>query len=173
MLAYLIFVIHFVISLLTSTNNLSKHSGVILNLYCLLFYTAFRKENIHLIPNWFRSSCSQISVFKTSQNSRENTLLESLFNNVAGLKTWNFIKKRLWHSYFPVSFLQFSQKTLFTEHLWMIAPADSFVPTKVLSVDHFLLVFSFIFFSFITGNCSYGSLLRKCLKMKLFFYFIK
>ena len=28
----------------------------------------------------------------------------------------------------------------------MTAPADSSIPTKVLSIDHTLLVFSFIFF---------------------------
>ena len=52
----------------------------------------------------------------------------------------------------------------------MTAPADSCVLTKVLSVDHTLFVFSFIF-SFIIGNCNYGSLLRKCLKIKTFLLF--
>ena len=40
----------------------------------------------------------------------KTSLLESLFNNVAGLMAWNFIKKRLWHRYFPVNFLQFLKK---------------------------------------------------------------
>ena len=43
-------------------------------------------------------------------------------------------------------FLWIFQKTLFTEHLRMTAPADSFIPTKVLSMDHTLLVFPFISF---------------------------
>ena len=30
-------------------------------------------------------------------------MLESLFNKVAGLQTWKFVKKRLQHSFFPVS----------------------------------------------------------------------
>ena len=51
-LASLIFVIYFVMSLFASTNKLSKHSWAILNLMLFLFFlTAFRKENIHLIPN--------------------------------------------------------------------------------------------------------------------------
>ena len=50
-LASHIFVIYFVISLVTKSNNLSKHSGVILNFTLfLLFQTGFRKENIHLMP---------------------------------------------------------------------------------------------------------------------------
>ena len=34
-------------------------------------------------------------------------VLESLFNKVAGLKAWNFIKNRLQHSCFPVKFAKF------------------------------------------------------------------
>ena len=42
----------------------------------------------------------------------------------------------------------------------MTAPADSFIPTNVLSIHHTLLLldFSFIFFVFIIDNCNYGSL---------------
>ena len=55
----------------------------------------------------------------------------------------------------------------------MTAPADSSLTTKVLSIDHtlFFLFFLFLFFSFIIDNCNYGSLLRKCLKMKTFLFF--
>ena len=48
----------------------------------------------------------------------------------------------------------------------MTAPADFSVTTKVLSIDHTSFISSF--FSFISDNCKYGSLLRKCLKMKTF-----
>ena len=41
--------------------------------------------------------------------------------------------------------VQFFKKPLFTENLWMTAPADSFYPTKVLSTDP---TFSRVFFSF-------------------------
>ena len=34
-------------------------------------------------------------------------MLQSLFNKVAGLKAWNFIKKRLQHRCFPVKFASF------------------------------------------------------------------
>ena len=51
----------------------------------------------------------------------------------------------------------------------MTASADSSIPTKVLSYDHF--VFSFIFFPFIIDNYNYVSSLRKCIRMKIFFFF--
>ena len=78
---------------------------------------------------------------------------------------------------FPVSFLQFFKKPYLQNTGWLTAPADSSVPTNVLSIDHILFIFSFIF-SFVIDNCSYGSLLRKSLKMKDFlllaihFYFL-
>ena len=40
---------------------------------------------------------------KVLQYSQKNTCVESLFNNVASLKTCNFIKKRLQHKCFPVN----------------------------------------------------------------------
>ena len=38
------------------------------------------------------------------------------------------------------------QKALFPDHFWITLPADSSVPTKVLSTDRTFLIFSFIFF---------------------------
>ena len=38
---------------------------------------------------------------------KKTPVLESLFNKVAGLRTWNVIKKTLQHSCFPVSFVKF------------------------------------------------------------------
>ena len=66
---------------------------------------------------------------------------------VAGLKARNAIKRRLKHRYFAVNFTQFFPKTLFTEHFWMTAFADSSVPTKVLPhfYDQTFFVFSFMF----------------------------
>ena len=56
------------------------------------------------------------------------------------------------------------QKTFFTEIVWMTAPADSSVPTKVfLSIDQTTFIFS------LWEN--YESLLRKCLEIKIFLFF--
>ena len=46
-------------------------------------------------------------------------------------------------SLFFCEFSAIFQKTLFIEHIQMTAPADSFIPTKVISIDR---TFSFIFF---------------------------
>ena len=67
---------------------------------------------------------------------------------------------------FSYEFSAIFQNTLFTEHLRMAAPADSLIPTKVLSIDHTLFVFHSFFFFFMI-NCNHGSLLRTCLT---FFY---
>ena len=51
-----------------------------------------------------------------SQISQEHILmLESLFNNVSGLKPYNFIKNRLQHKYFIE---KFPKASFLTEHLW-------------------------------------------------------
>ena len=97
--------------------------------------------------------------------------LESLSDKVAGFNAWNFNKKIPQHRYFPVNFAKIFQKALFTEHLRMTATADSFFPTKVLSIDHTFVCFFLNFFLFIIDNCQYGSLLRKGIKMNIFLVF--
>ena len=82
------------------------------------------------------------------------------------LDTWNFIKKRLQHRYFPEKFFR---RTLFTEHLRMSAPADYLVSTKVLFSDYTSFFPSF--YPFITDNRNYGSLFREGIKMKIFFIY--
>ena len=51
--------------------------------------------------------------FKTS-------VVEFLFNTVAGLKAHNFIKKKLRHRCFPLNTAKFLRTTFFTEHLWWL-----------------------------------------------------
>ena len=52
----------------------------------------------------------------------------------------------------------------------MTTPADSSVPTKVLSIDHSFLVLP-LFFLFIIDNDNYGSLFRNGIKMKIILLF--
>ena len=69
-----------------------------------------------------RSSCSQM-FFKLSvlKNFPNFTVLESLFNNVAGLQACNFFKKSLQRRCFPVKFAKFLGTSFFTEHLrWLL-----------------------------------------------------
>ena len=73
---------------------------------------------------------------------------------------------------FHCEFSTIFQKTSFTEHLWMTAPADSSIPTKLLFIDGTLFFFP-SFFPFIIDICNYGSLLRKIfLLFTIVFYFL-
>ena len=109
-LASLIFVIYFIISSFTSTNNSLRYSRFILNFYTLPSpLNKTQKEEYtrntsllqkKLLANILSNKCS----LKPHKIHRKTPLLESLFSNVAGLKTWNFIKTRLRHIYFPVNF---------------------------------------------------------------------
>ena len=53
----------------------------------------------------------------------------------------------------------------------MTLPADSSVPTKVLSIDHSLFIFSIIFLHLLFDNCNYWGWLKKSIKMKIFLLF--
>ena len=51
---------------------------------------------------------------------RKTPVLEYLFHKVAGLKTCNFIKKRLLHRCFPVNIAKLLRTAFFIEHLWWL-----------------------------------------------------
>ena len=97
--------------------------------------------------------------------SRNSSLLESLFNKDTGLKAWNFIKRDS-STVFSYEFCAMFQKDLFTEHLRMTTAADSSVATKALSTDPTFFFPSLFYFSL--NNCNYGTLFRKCIKIKMF-----
>ena len=57
---------------------------------------------------------------KISQILRENTLLESLYNKVTGVRARNFVKKKFQHRCFPVKFEKSLRAPILTEHLqWL------------------------------------------------------
>ena len=74
-----------------------------------------------------RSSCSQL-FFKISalQNFSKFTgkhLLQSLFFNKKSLRLATSLKKRLWHSYFPVNFAKFLRTPFLKKQLrWLLLP---------------------------------------------------
>ena len=48
-------------------------------------------------------------------------LYQRLFSyKVAGLRVATLLKKRLWHRYFPVNFVNFLRTPFFIEHLWWL-----------------------------------------------------
>ena len=67
----------------------------------------------------------KINVLKKFTIHRKSPVLEFLFNKVAGLKAYNFMKKRLRHRCFPVNIVKllwtFSKiYRNFIEHLWWL-----------------------------------------------------
>ena len=128
-------------------------------------------ENMHQIPNWFKSSCSQIGVFKNFPKFMWKHLCWShFFNNVAGFNAWNFIKRRLWHRYLPVNFPQFFKKPYLQNITGWLLLLILLLQPKFYPLITFCWFFSSLF-SFIIDNCNYGSFLRKCPKMKTFLLF--
>ena len=60
-------------------------------------------------------------------------MLESVFNEVKGLKACNFIKKRLLHRCFSAKFVKLFKKPSFTEHLWSLLFGFQETDTKPFS----------------------------------------
>ena len=54
------------------------------------------------------------------QNSLENTCARVFFNKVVGLRPATLLKRRLWHSCFPVNFVKFLGTPFIKEHLWWL-----------------------------------------------------
>ena len=127
---------------------------------------------MHLIPNWFRRKLFSNRCFlKLRKIHVKTSLLELLFNNVTGLKAWNFIKKRL--RYRRISLWIFSN---FSKNFIYRAPPDDcscwFLRSNQCFIHWSHLVRFFLHFcSFVIDNRSCGSLLRKCLKMRIFLLF--
>ena len=74
----------------------------------------------------YRSSRLEVfcrkGVHRNFEKFTEKHLCQSLlFNKVAGLKHVTLLKKRLWHSCFPVNFSKFLRTPSVTEHLrWLL-----------------------------------------------------
>ena len=57
---------------------------------------------------------------------RKTPALESVFNKTAGLKVYNFIKKRLQLRFLPVKFVKFLKTSFFTEQFqWLLLSTES------------------------------------------------
>ena len=61
-------------------------------------------------------------------------MLESLFNTVAGLKAYHFIKKRLQHKRFHMNNEKFSRTTILNSFFYrtpLVAVSESTLPIKI------------------------------------------
>ena len=74
-------------------------------------YLIFRTRYILNIHKTFKSNHRRSSIKKAVLKNfailRRTPVLESLFNKVAGLQAFNFIKKRLYHRCFSVNIAKF------------------------------------------------------------------
>ena len=126
--------------------------GLISILTLFPFLNGIQKGEYAPIPNWFRSSCSQIVVFQNFAKFTWKNLCWSHFLTMLQIsRSETLLKRDSGTGIFLWIFCNFS-KNLFTEHLWMTAPADSSVLTKPLFIDDTLFFFP-SFFSFIIDNC--------------------
>ena len=67
-----------------------------------------------LFPDVLQNRCS----LKVRHIHRITTVQKSLFNKAAGLKAFNFIKKRLQHSCFSVNIAKSLNTAFFIENIW-------------------------------------------------------
>ena len=76
-----------------------------------------RRRMAEAITDFLQNKFSQ----KFCNIQRKIPVLESLFNNVAGLESCKSIKRRLQHSYFPVNITKFLRTAFSIEHLrWLL-----------------------------------------------------
>ena len=98
----------------------SVHSSLLQNLFkyipvfCSNSY--IKRKHQTIIDRKIRGSHQRCSVkkgvLKNFTNFTGKHVLESLFNKVAGLKAYNFLKNRLQHRCFPVKSLKFFRATI-------------------------------------------------------------
>ena len=80
------------------------------------------------------------------------------------------LKEELWHRYLPVNFLQFFKKPYLKKITGWLLLLIPLLQPKFYPLITLCWFFSSLF-SFIFDNCNYGSLLKKCPKMKTFLLF--
>ena len=117
--------------------RISKYNKRLVFFWCFLFcfletYLKMRNKNlccalwILFCKQSLRSSLLEVvcknGVLKHLAKFTVKDLCQSLFfNKVAGLRPATFLKKKLWHSYYPVNFSKILKPPFFTEHLrWLL-----------------------------------------------------
>ena len=104
-------------------------NSVYLSSYCvtILILVMFMKQNIKTNSVL---DLSEVAVRKCSSKfcniHRKTLVLQSLFNEVAGLKSCNFIKKTLQQRCFPVNIAKFLRTANSIEHLWTASDLSSY-----------------------------------------------
>ena len=101
-------------------------------------------------------------------------MLESLFNEAASLKAWNFIKRDSSTGIFPWILKGFSKNIIYRTlvYRWLLLLIPPFQP-KFYPLITLFFFFYFIFFLLYLNNCNHGSFFRKGVKMKIFYFLQK
>ena len=94
-------------------------------LLILTVFACFLDFEIQLVTKTIKSSPSQmflkIDVLKNVANLQTKTVLASLLNKVAGLKVYNFIKKKLQRRCFSVNIGNFFKNIFLIEYIrWLL-----------------------------------------------------
>ena len=88
-----------------------------------LFFIPFTSESLQKqSPEVF---CAKGVLRYFTKITRKRLCQSLFFNKVAGLRPTTLLKKRLWHSCFPVNFVKFLRTSFFTEHIWTTASKPS------------------------------------------------
>ena len=103
-----------------------------------LYDNSLRHERVNDIflthfmpPSLFRSISNSIKNFLKFRNiHRKTPVLESRFNNVAGLKTWNFIKNETPTQVFSYEYCEIFKNTYFDEYLRISTSISFYTPSK-------------------------------------------
>ena len=88
--------------------------------FCFIILPPFQKKRVLMrvmrkkLQKQSFADILQRGVLKSFANfTRKHLCWRSLFNKTAGLKAWNFIKKRLQHKFFSVKFAKLFKNTFF------------------------------------------------------------
>ena len=90
---------------------------------CDLIESAYEHSAYILVVEAVVRRCSVKNLFlEISQNSQEHTCARvSFLIKLQGWRPATLLKKRRWHSCFPVNFVKFLRQPFFTEHLcWLL-----------------------------------------------------
>ena len=120
-------------------------------------------KNVNLVPNLFRSSCLQIfyKIGVLKNLAKIQKLYWSHFLKGCRSQGLKLHLKRLQHRYFSVNFAQFFKYLIYR------TPPNDYYCWFCRSNQGLIHRSHLLFFpSFFIDNCNYGTLFRKCIKMK-------
>ena len=88
------------------------------------FVLLFLKKTLAITTNWTnylaRSSRPKVVLRDLTKFTGKHLCQSLFFIKAVGLTPGTLLKKRRWHSCFPVKFVKFLRTPFYTEHLWWL-----------------------------------------------------